>query len=115
MGRQLTDRELQVQPVRYLDEFPSFEGYLAKNYFTARKTSPFRIGDVIRVGEGIDALVVGVVISRVFKFDPLSPIWPLCKVRKVTKKGSWSMAWTYAWPGEIEEAYRIPRPAKMRA
>jgi hypothetical protein len=105
MTRRLHARQNEVTAERTLNCAPSLADFDDTSYMTARKTNPYRTGDVVRVDPGVEALVVNTMVRRVIEGDPWSSLLPLCKVRKKTAKGEWSKVWTYAWPGDIQRGY----------
>lgn len=105
MSRKLSEAQMNVTPIRTLNGSPSLDGYDETTRQTARKTNPYRIGDVLRVEPGVDALVVNTMTRRVIEGDVNSSLLPCCKVRKKTSSGAWSKIWSYAWPGDIERGY----------
>lgn len=87
-----------------LSEFPCYG-----TRFEARRAQPYRVGDVIRVREGKEALVLYAMIERTRDNDTTSPLLPMLRVCERTATGKWSRLWRTVWPGEIErgfEAYR---------
>lgn len=74
--------------------------------FAARRAQPYRAGDVIRVSNGREALVVYTFVERVREADEFSDLLPMLRVCERKPDGAWSKLWRNVWPGEIEIGFR---------
>ena len=72
----------------------------------ARKAQPYKVGDVIRVREGRDAIVVTTFVARLTERDHTPALLPMLHVCERTKSGDWSKQWRAVWPGEIQRGFK---------
>lgn len=116
MGRVVKGTALEIKPQRYLNAPFSLDEFNRwGTYQEARKSCPYKPGDVVWSEAGRRALVLRVHIRRVRECDPSSDLLPVLQVREMTASGTWSKLWRRCWPGDIDRAYEAYLAAQEKS